>query len=187
MKKQEFSEIVDGETISDFSGQDREAVLFRGCTFIDSNLKEARLIDCVFERCTFSSVKLDHAVLQVSFVECKVEGVNFFVAQRTLISLTFKDCLIRFSSFATLKLPGVAFTGCTLKNVDFAEANIPGANFSKTEMEDCIFQSTNLSKADFRGARGYALDPRLNKLIGAHFEMPEVVSLLDVFQLDIEP
>ncbi len=185
MTQDERLEIIAGETIDDLAGTYRDDTLFRGCTFIGTDATEAKIIDCVFERCTISSVKFDRARLQAEFRECKVEGVNFFMAQRTLLSIHFKNCIIRHSSFATLKLRNISFEGCTLTNVDFAEADILGANFSNVKFDGCIFQSTNLAQANFQGAEGYAIDPTKNKLVGARFEMPEVMALLDVFRIEI--
>jgi len=162
-----------------------EGVTFRGEAAIGLNLTDRKFIDCIFERCQLSSVKLDGAVIQAKFSNSKIEGINFFTAKRSLLSLSFVACLIRHSSFAELKMPKVKFTGCELSNVDFSDADLAGADFSNTTFKDCIFRNTNLSKADFRYASGYFIDPTQNKIRGAHFSSPEVLNLLAPFEIEI--
>ncbi|HZK77214.1 MAG TPA: pentapeptide repeat-containing protein [Candidatus Kapabacteria bacterium] len=168
-----------------FVATEFEGVTFQGETAIALNLSDRKFIDCVFERCQLSSVKLDGAVIQARFSNSKIEGINFFTAKRSLISLGFDSCLIRHSSFAELKLPKIKFTGCELHNVDFSDADLSGADFSNATFKDCVFRNTNLSKADFRYASGYFIDPTQNKIRGAHFSSPEVLSLLAPFEIEI--
>ncbi len=173
------------ETLESLYAQEIEGATLEGCTLIATDARNAKLIDCTFEACTLSSVKIDGAVLQVKFIASKIEGINFFTAKRELLSLEFENCLIRYSSFAELKLKETKFTGCTLQHVDFADADLTQADFTNSSFEHCAFRNTNLTKADFRGARGYSIDPRLNKLKGAHFDLPEVLGLLDAFDIEI--
>src|SRR5437879_4334625 len=102
------------ETLTDLSGQDFEDSTFKECTLIETNAREAKLIECTFEHSTFSSVAIDGAVLQVRFIASKVEGINFFLAKRDLLSVSFENCLVRYSSFAELRLKKLTMTGCTL-------------------------------------------------------------------------
>lgn len=163
-----------------------EGVTFQGEAAIAINLSDRKFIDCIFDRCQLSSVKFDGAVIQARFSNSKIEGINFFTAKRSLLSLGFDSCLIRHSSFAELKLPKVKFTRCELHNVDFSDADLSGADFSNATFKDCMFRNTNLSKADFRFASGYFIDPTQNKIRGARFSSPEVLSLLSPFDIEIE-
>ena len=173
------------QTFEDIRDQEFDGDTFTACTLLATDARDAKLIDCIFQSSALSSVKVDGAVLQVKFVASKIEGINFFTAKRELLSLEFENCLIRYSSFAELKLKETKFTGCTFQHVDFADADLSQADFSNAMFEECAFRNTNLTKADFRGARGYSIDPRLNKLKGAHFEVPEVFGLLDAFDIEI--
>src|SRR5947209_1050377 len=87
-EKQEFEKIED---------QEFEDAKFTRCLFIASDAREAKFIDCEFETCSLSSIKIDGAVLQATFRNCKIEGINFFTAKREVLSLTFENCLIRYS------------------------------------------------------------------------------------------
>jgi uncharacterized protein YjbI with pentapeptide repeats len=174
------------QEFSDIRGQEFEDVEFERCEFIGSNAREAKFIDCIFRGCALSSVKFDGAVLQTHFVNSKIEGINFFTAKREVLSLSFEGCLIRYSSFAELKLKEIQFTNCTLDQVDFADTDLTQATFEGSTFNNCTFRNTNLTKAVFSGARGYSIDPRINKVKGAHFELPEVLGLLDSFDVHIK-
>jgi fluoroquinolone resistance protein len=176
---------ITNELFSDLREQYLESVTLTECTFIGTNASGAKLIDCVFEQSTLSLVKLDGAVVQAKFVASKIEGINFFTAKRSLLYLSFENCLIRYSSFAELKLKEAKFTGCTLQDVDFSDADLTQADFSNSSFTNCVFRNTNLSKADFRGARGYSIDPTGNKVKGARFDIPEVLGLLDAFEINL--
>jgi fluoroquinolone resistance protein len=168
------------------SQQEFEGITFNGEAAIGLDLSDRKFIDCVFDRCQLSSVKVQGAVIQAKFQNSKIEGVNFFTAKKSLLSLSFESCLIRHSSFAELKLPKIRFTGCELHNVDFADADLSGADFSDTTFDECVFRNTNLTKADFRTASNYYIDPTQNKIRGARFSSPEVLSLLSGFDIVIE-
>lgn len=170
----------------DLRGQELEEVEYIRCLLIGTDARDAKFIDCVFEHSTLSSVKVDRAVLQATFKDCKIEGINFFTAKREVLSLSFENCLIRYSSFAELKLKETIFKGCTLEQVDFADADLTQADFTDCTINDCTFRSTNLTKADFRSARGYQIDPRINKVKGARFSLPDLLGLLSSFEIDVE-
>jgi fluoroquinolone resistance protein len=175
------------EQISIFlSATEFEGATFKGETAIELNLNDCKFIDCIFERCQLSSVKIQGAVIQAAFKHSKIEGVNFFTAKKSLLSVNFESCLIRHSSFAELKLPKIKFTGCELQNVDFSDADLTSADFSNTTFVDCVFRNTNLSKADFRYASGFFIDPTQNKLKGARFSSPDVLNLLAGLEIVIE-
>lgn len=168
------------------SGCDLEGETVRGLELDGTSLRGSKFIDCIFEQCSFNAVDLTDTVLQARFVECKLQGINFFTAKRTMLDLGFAHCLIRYCSFAELKLTDISFADCTLEQVDFADAQLPGAIFSGSQLADCTFKNTNLTKADFRGARGYYIDPTLNRLSKARFQLPEAVSLLAPFNIRLD-
>ena len=179
-----------GTTVEDIptflSQREFEGATFGNVAAVGLDLRDRKFIDCMFENCQLSSVKLDGAVIQSSFKNCKIEGINFFTVKRTLLSLSFESCLIRHSSFAELRLHNAKYARCEFRNVDFADADLTGVDFSSSIFEDCIFRNTNLSKADFRGATGYFIDPIQNKIRGARFSSPDVLNLLAPFDIEIE-
>ena len=163
-----------------------EGETFEREAFIGVDASRAKLLECTLKSCTFSSVKVDDAVLQVHFVDSKIEGVNFFTAKHSLIELEFTNCVVRHASFASLKLKGLKFTKCELHGIDFADADLTKASFKESSFEDCVFKNTNLREADFRSARGYQIDPTLNRMSKAKFSTPEVLGLLASFGIEID-
>jgi fluoroquinolone resistance protein len=175
------------EPISIFlSDTEFEGKTFRNETAIGLDLHGKKFLDCVFEQCQLSSLKIQGAVLQAKFIESKIEGINFFTAKRELLSLGFSGCLIRHSSFAELKLHKISFARSILQNVDFSDADLTSADFTNCTIENCVFRNTNLAKADFRFSTGYCIDPTLNKVRGARFSTPDVMSLLAPFDIFVE-
>ena len=168
------------------AGCEVEDTCFKGLVLDGISLAGSKILDCEFRECSLSSLDLRDAVIQASFVSSKVQGINFFVAKRSLLTLAFKNCLIRYSSFAELVLPEIHFDNCTLEHVDFADAKLIGARFSNSTLADCTFKNTDLSKADFRTAKGYDIDPVLNKIAKARFDLPEAVSLLSRFNIRLD-
>ena len=165
---------------------DLENERFHGLELIGTDLQRSKIIDCVFEDCILSAVDLKDTNLQASFVNCKVQGINFFTAKRTFLSVKFERCLIRYSSFAELTLNSTSFEYCTLEHVDFADAKLVSTKFNGATFNECVFKNTDLTKADFREARGYQIDPTLNKLTKARFDLPEAISLLAGFNIRLD-
>lgn len=168
------------------SGGEYESETFAGLSLAGADLRDAKFIDCTFDRCALSSVKLDGAVMRAVIRNSKVEGINFFTAKRSLLNLEFENTLIRHSSFAELKMRSAKFIGCTLQNVDFADCDLTEADFSHSTFEDCVFQNTNLTRANFVTASGYQIDPTRNTVKKARFSIPDVVALLAGFGIEIE-
>jgi uncharacterized protein YjbI with pentapeptide repeats len=168
------------------AGCEVENICYRGLDINGISLAESKIIDCEFIDCSLNSLDLRDAVIQAAFLSSKIQGINFFVAKRALLSLTFKNCLVRYSSFAELVLPGITLEHCTLEQIDFADAKLIGAKFNNCTFADCTFKNTDLSKADFRSARGYDIDPTLNKIAKARFDLPEAVSLLSRFNIRLD-
>ena len=69
--------------------------------------------------------------------------------------------------------------------VDFTEADLKGVKLTGCNFQNATFQNTNLEKADFREAKNYSIDPEQNRLKGAKFSLPEVIVLLDKYQIEI--
>jgi fluoroquinolone resistance protein len=165
---------------------DLEEETYKGLELIGTDLRRGKIVDCVFDDCILNAVDLTDTNLQASFRNCKIQGINFFTAKRTFLSLKFERCLIRYSSFAELTLNSVNFENCILEHVDFADAKLVAAKFNGSTFNECVFKNTDLSKADFRDSRGYSIDPTLNKLTKARFDLPEAVSLLATFNIRLD-
>lgn len=159
---------------------------FMGLDLNGMDLRRGKIVDCQFEDCSLNAINITDTNLQASFVRCKIQGINFFTAKRTFLTLRFERCLIRYSSFAELTLNSTTFEDCTFEHVDFADAKLIGATFCGSSFTGCVFKNTDLTKADLRNPRGYEIDPTMNKLTKARFYLPEAISLLSAFNIRLD-
>jgi uncharacterized protein YjbI with pentapeptide repeats len=132
-------------------------------------------------------IKLDGVRLQnVVFSECKILGVNFSQADNFMMKLSFKQCFIKNSYFIDAKLPKTNFIECEIIDSEFTSVDLTASDFSESKFNQTIFSKCNLSDCDFRTAKSYSIDPTTNEVTGAKFSMPQVLGLLDYFDILIE-
>ena len=169
---------------------------FENCTFKNSDFQDSKFISCKFVDCTFESCNLANIDIQNSFFttvifeKSKVIGVNWARAKWPLINLTcsiqFYECNISESSFFELELIEMIMQGCKAHNVDFRGTNLSRASFVSTNFQNSLFLETNLDGADFTEAYDYNIHPNKNNIKHAKFSFPEVLSLLNHFEIEIE-
>jgi len=70
------------------------------------------------------------------------------------------------------------FRSSVARNVCFRDLNLAKADFRNAELSETEFVNSDLRGADFRGAVGYSLDIRENKVEKAKFSLPEATALL---------
>jgi len=119
-----------------------------GLLLMKTSLREWRAPGITLDKATFIEVDFSGAFLAgavlngVSFLNCRLEGVNFSGARLT------KSCFVN---------------NCTVESVQFAGADLSFVNFRDTAMSNCEFTEANLTGADFSGADlTGALLPRVN-------------------------
>lgn len=74
---------------------------------------------------------------------------------------------------------------CKAHDVDFREANLSHASFVGSDLLNSLYLHTNLNAADFTNAINYTIDPNENKIKHACFSFPEVIALLNHFDIKI--
>jgi len=164
-----------------------EGCKFTGCNFASTTLSEIRFIDCEFVDCDLSNTNLHKTSFQdVLFKGCKMLGLAFDVCKPFNFSIKCEDSILNHSIFFQTKLTNSTFRNCQLRAVDFAESEMMGSDLSACDLLNATFDRTNLENADLRGAINYSINPNTNKLKGARFSAPEVLSLLDQYDLKIE-
>lgn len=169
-----------GETIKSKTFEDCE---FSNCSFIDCKFENNKFLNCNFVECTLSAVvPMSCKLNEVSFLKCKVIGIDWTKAT-DIRDVNFTECQINFSSFKLLKIPKTRMVKCEAKEVDFIETDLSFGDFSHTDFENSRFFKANLTGADFRGAKNYYIDARVNTLKQTHFSLPDALSLLN--SLDI--
>jgi len=167
------------------SEKEFEECIFVNCAFTDCKFLGCRFIGCKFSGCSLSANDFtDCHFVDVSFKSSKTIGVDWTKAAR-VVDLLFEDCQINYSNFSMIKLPKSGFTSCEAKEVDFSEADLSGSDFSGSDLKRSIFSRTNLVKADFRDAKNYSIDVKNNSVKGAKFSLPQALSLLDSFEVEI--
>ena len=160
---------------------------FKNCDFSESDLSEIRFLDTAFINCNLSNAKLYKTSFQeVRMVNCKMLGLPFDTCSDFNFSIDFDTCILNHSVFYQTPLGNTKFNNCQLRDVDFSEANLKTTVLFNCDLSGATFDRTNLEKADLRKSINYSLDPETNILNGARFSVPEVLRLLDKYNLEIE-
>lgn len=164
-----------------------ENCVFRNCIFSETNLSKMAFSECIFEACNFSNAHLAGTTFQeVIFRDSKLIGLNFDQCSPFLLSFTFENCQLNFSSFFKLKLKNTIFRDCQLQQTDFSNANLSSAQFINCDLSGSIFLNTRLEKTDFSTSQNFSIDPEANFLAGAKFSTQNVQGLLNKYKIVIE-
>ena len=180
--------IIESKDFTDVNlqGFSFDKVIFKQCKFINTNWGNATFSDCHFFECNISLVSLNNCQFNnVVFDQCKLIGLDFFKCQKIILSPQFTNSILHTCDFKQLSLKKILFTGSILKNVLFTATDLSEADFSHADLVGTVFEKCILIKADFRSAKNYSIDPRINTIKKARFSMPEVLKLLAYFDIDI--
>ena len=166
-------------------------VEFHGCTFINCKFSKVIFFDCRFENCSFqncdlSSILIKHSVFDgVLFEESKLTGIQWADAGIPL-DVKFRHCFLNYCSFIGVDLRGTEMTNCIMKEADFSETNLSKSNCRYSDFSGARFANTNLEYTDFSYASNYSIHPDGNKLKKTVFSSPDVLSLLDAYDIVIK-
>lgn len=164
---------------------------FTDCTFVNCNLSKTTFISSEFNGCTFHNCDMSLMVLRkcsakkIKLTSSKAIGINWSDTEGTF-SIEAIDSNVSYSSFAGKPIRKAVFKGCKVHEVDFTQCNLTEADFTNADLHDTRFVNSDLTKADFSNATNYRIDPKINKVKGATFTMPEVMALLDSFGIVIK-
>lgn len=164
-----------------------EYCTFIGCNFSNANLTSIRFLETEFTDCNFSNAILGNASFQtVLFKNCKMLGLQFDACDQFGFAASFNTCQLDHSSFHKMKLNRSSFINCQMEGVDLSEADLKNSKLIECNLLHAIFQNTNLEKVDLRNSKSYSIDPELNRVKNAKFSLPEVIGLLDKYQIVVE-
>ncbi len=164
-----------------------ESCVFRQCEFGAADMQHSRFIGCRFEACNLSLALIsDSSFRETRFEGCKMLGLRFDQCSGFGLDAEFIDCILDQCVFHKVAMPQAQLKNCSVAEADFGNADLREAVFGNCDLRDSDFTGADLRKADLRTARGYRLDPERTRLKGAKFSLPEVLSLLDKYQLRIE-
>jgi fluoroquinolone resistance protein len=163
---------------------------YNGCTFkkcdFSSNFANNKFIDCVFDGCNLTMIKLTKSTLSgVEFKRCKLLGVNFTDCIDFLFSVGFEGCILDYSSFMLKKMLKTRFSGSSVKEVTFTQANLAGSVFAECDLNGAVFNRTDISGANFITAHNYDIEPEINVIKKAAFSAQGIHGLLSKYQLKI--
>lgn len=180
----------------DFSGlnlqeSEKLKIEFNNCNFVNCRIykvkfKHCKFVDCAFTNCDMSMSQFPLSTfLNTKFEKCKLSGINWIDIDPTWFDISLTECVLNYSSFHSMELKGMKIHKCTALETDFMEANLSGANLTETDFNGSLFMRTNLAGADFTEAFNYSIDPRSNNIKKAKFTIPEVIGLLDAFEIEL--
>jgi fluoroquinolone resistance protein len=167
-----------------------ENCCFKRCNFDQAILLNCKFIDCEFTHCSLNNIKPTNTLFsKVAFHASKLMGIHWPHAKWPQIKLFspihFYECNISHSSFFGLNLSEINMQSCKANDIDFREADLSNGSFVDTDFYQSLFVQTNLSSADFSGAVNYNIDMNLNHLKKAIFSFPDVINLLQNFEIKI--
>lgn len=176
---------------TDFKNQVISEIEFYKCEFVSCIFVKSVFDKCVFEKCEFRNCDLsvvdfaESALIDAEFTDSKLIGIDWTKARKP-IYIDFLKCVLNDSSFYKLDLRSRKIESCTAHNVDFEEINLSKAICSRTDFLGSKFNGADLSEADFTEAVNYSIDPNNTKIKKAKFSHPEVLNLLDAWDIIIE-
>lgn len=165
-----------------------EYCLFQNCTFLKSKIINSSFLETEFIDCNFSNANMSQSLFQdITFSSCKMLGLNFSECNQFNFAASFNHCRLNHCSFYRMNLKRARFISCQLKGADFTEANLKNTAVNECDLLDARFENTNLEEADFSHSYNYSIDPEINRVEGAIFSFPEVIGLLDKYDIKINP
>jgi len=172
-----------GQTVT---GVEYNSCTFKRCDFSNSIFGNNKFIDCVFDGCNLSMMKLPKSALSsVEFKNCKILGVNFSECIDFLFTVDFAGCILDYSSFMLKKMPKTRFSRSSLKEVTFTQAILTGSVFDDCDLNGAVFNRTDISSANFTTAYNFDIDPEINMVKKAVFSAQALPGLLSKYQLKI--
>lgn len=179
-----FDKIVYADKI--IKGREFQSCTFKNCDFTDSDFSNNKFLDCLFDTCNLSMMKLRNATLnQIEFKNCKILGVNFSECHDFLFTVDFNSCILDYASFAGKKMLKTKFIKSSLKEVSFTQSNLAGAVFDQTDLLGAVFNRSDLTAANFSTAYNFSIDPELNAMKNAGFAMDGLAGLLTKYKIKI--
>ncbi|WP_026705417.1 pentapeptide repeat-containing protein [Flavobacterium soli] len=167
---------------TDFEGCVFEHCDFTACTFVG-----VTFIDCTFNNCNFNSAKINYVAFRtVYFNKCKIKDVNFAMCDKLIFEIHFKDCILDFSKFYTLKIKGTTFTNCSMIALDFMATDLTEVLFDRCDLYRSEFAKAIANKADFSTSYNYTIDPEKTKIKKAVFSIDGLKGLLSKHDIIVQ-
>lgn len=154
-----------------FDHQDLRAIdasecTFSHCSFVGSDLTDAKCNAARFEDCTLEGAKLSGVNLfDVVFSGCKLIGVDF--SNKTKILATqFKNCILDFANFTGVDLSSLEFDHCSCIEANFAKSVLKKTVFFNSSLRNSIFTGAHFEQTDLHTSTLSGFDIYENKIRG---------------------
>jgi len=171
----------------DIMYKDFERCTFNDCDFTECDFLGVAFTDCTFISCNFSEAKINYVALRdAQFTNCDFTNVNFSMVDSLLLSVHFRDCVMDYSKFYTLKIKGTTFSNCSLIAVDFMNSDLSAVIFDNCNLHKAVFIDTIANNADFCTSYNFSIDPEKNKLRKAKFSEAGLKGLLEKYELIVK-
>ncbi|MFC5624124.1 pentapeptide repeat-containing protein [Algoriphagus winogradskyi] len=168
------------------SPSEYEQCTFEQCNFSGLDLRGNNFENCTFKNCDLSNTKVpDVSFQQVRFEHCKMLGIHFHASNPFLLEFIFSGCQLDYCSFYNLKIKKSKFINCRLLETDFTKADLTGSDFQGSDLSGTTFDQTTAEKVDFRNAIHYSIDPEINRIKGARFDLDGLPGLLGRYGIKI--
>ena len=167
--------------------KDYEQCTFTECDFTECDFLGTAFTDCIFISCNFAEAKINYVALRdAMFTDCNFTGVNFTMVDALLFKVEFKDSILDYAKFYTLKIKGTVFTNCSLTAVDFMKTDLTGVIFDNCNLHKSVFVDAIANKADFTTSYNFSIDPEKNKLKKAKFSQAGLKGLLGKYDIIVK-
>lgn len=164
---------------------------FYNCSFKNCDFSNSSFFECRFEECNFIESNLSLLKIPSSqFIDCNFNNSKMLAIDWTqaenILEPVFNNCNLEGSVFFGLKLKNLTMMNCKSSECNFEEACLPQSKFNNTNFLNARFNKTDLSFCDFTEAINYNINPNFNKIKKAKFSLPEILTLLQCFDILIK-
>ncbi len=162
---------------ADLSRKEFIRCVFRNLKLPDTKWQQTRLEDCLFEECDLSNMRPQQMALRgVRFSQCKLLGVQWTdVASAPMVS--FVDCMMRYQSFGSIKLPNTHFVRCSIIDSTFIDVDLSKSIFDDCDLAKTQFERCTLVGTDFSASRGVYFDTTKNRIKSARISVETAASM----------
>ena len=164
---------------------------YYNCTFISCDFSNVIFRQTDFDRCTFSTCNLSmskfkNALRNISFIDCKMTGVDFSEINRFSGDLIFENSHLDYGNSVAVKLQETIFRNCKMYETFFDNADIKNSIFEHCNLERASFAGTDLEKVDFSTAFNFSINPAACKLKKTVFSEDNLRGLVDHLNIIIK-
>ncbi len=159
---------------------------FVSCDFSNADFSGMLFMECVFDGCNLSLVKLvDTGLQDIRFKDCKLSGADFSKCRDFLFGVNFENCLLDNAVFYKKKNKGARFADCSMVETDFTEADLTDTRFDNCNLNRAFFDKTVLRNVDLSTSYNFIIDPDNNDIKKAKFSVHGLQGLLAKYDIKV--